>query len=357
MKEFPPTFIEGFHDKDSVQKMEYVELGKTELLVSKISMGTATLSHFYGSVDEDEAIKTVHEAIKKGINFIDTAPWYGHRKSEEVLGRALKGIPRKAYYIATKVGRYEADVENMFDFSGKKTRESVEKSLELLGIECIDVIQIHDIEFAPDLDILLHETIPTLEELRREGKVNFIGVTGYPLNVLNNSVLMAPGRFSTVLTYARYTLIDQSLTSYLETFHDHKLGVICAAGHSMGLLTNSGPQNWHPASDEIKSICKEASDICQEKGIELGKLAMHFFIQLDGVTTFLVGMQNSQLLNMNLDVYYNGLTEKEEEILNDLQLNVFSKLEDCEVTHWEEIELDNYWMEYWDKKKKNKNSS
>lgn len=228
----------------------------------------------------------------------------------------------------------------MFDFSGKKTRESVDKSRELLGVDCIDVIQvlytiqwflefwfehfsfyiqIHDIEFAPDLDILLHETIPTLEELRREGKVRYIGVTGYPLNVLNNTILMAPGRFATVLSYARYTLIDQSLTDYLETFHENKLGVICAAGHAMGLLTNDGPQSWHPAPDEIKSICKEAADICKDNGVELGKLAMHFFIQLDGVTTFLVGMQTSQLLDMNLDVYYNGLTEKEEETLKHLR--------------------------------------
>ncbi len=180
-------------------------------------------------------------------------------------------------------------------------------------------IQIHDIEFAPDLDILLHETIPTLEELRREGKVRFIGVTGYPLNVLNNAILMAPGRFATVLSYSRYTLIDQSLTEYLDTFHDNKLGIICAAGHAMGLLTNNGPQSWHPASDEIKSICKEASDVCKKNGVELGKLAMHFFIQLDGVTTFLVGMQSSQLLNMNLDVYYNGLTEKEKGVMEHLR--------------------------------------
>lgn len=164
MKDFPPTYVDGFHDEESVKRMEYVELGKTGLLISKISMGAATLSNLYGfvtvyqylycrsifpnlifsfsSLDEDEAIKTVHEAIKKGINFIDTAPWYGQRKSEEVLGRALKDVPRKAYYIASKIGRYEIDVEKMFDFSSKKTRESVEKSLKLLGVESIDLIQV-----------------------------------------------------------------------------------------------------------------------------------------------------------------------------------------------------------------------
>lgn len=84
----------------------------------------------------------MQEALRKGINYIDTAPWYGQGKSEELLGKALKDVPRSAYYIGTKVGRYELDVENMFDFSAKKTRESVEKSLKLLGISTIDVIQV-----------------------------------------------------------------------------------------------------------------------------------------------------------------------------------------------------------------------
>lgn len=97
---------------------------------------------FYSSVNEPEGIKTVQEAIRKGINYIDTSPWYGQRKSEEILGKALKDVPRKAYYIGTKIGRYEKDVENMFDFSSKKTRESVEESLQLLGIQTIDVIQV-----------------------------------------------------------------------------------------------------------------------------------------------------------------------------------------------------------------------
>lgn len=84
----------------------------------------------------------IHKAIKSGINYIDTAPYYGQGRAEEVLGMALKTVPRKAYYIATKVGRYEKDLVNRFDFSAKRTRESVEKSLKLLGIEYVDIIQV-----------------------------------------------------------------------------------------------------------------------------------------------------------------------------------------------------------------------
>lgn len=98
---------------------------------------------FAGSdLDVDEAIKTIHTAIKSGINYIDTAPYYGQGRSEEVLGMALKDVPREAYYIATKVGRYEKSFENMIDFSAKKTRQSVEKSLRLLGLDYVDIIQV-----------------------------------------------------------------------------------------------------------------------------------------------------------------------------------------------------------------------
>lgn len=90
-----------------------------------------------------EAEATLVQALKSGVNYIDTAPWYGQGQSEECLGQILKDVPRSAYYIATKVGRYCTDYKNMFDFSAKRTRESVERSLELLGLEYVDVIQVN----------------------------------------------------------------------------------------------------------------------------------------------------------------------------------------------------------------------
>lgn len=93
-------------------------------------------------LDEPGAIRTIQKAIRSGINYVDTAPWYGQGKSEEILGRALAGIPREAYYIATKIGRYEKEVSKQMNFTAKKTRESVEKSLKLLQLDYVDVIQV-----------------------------------------------------------------------------------------------------------------------------------------------------------------------------------------------------------------------
>ena len=93
-------------------------------------------------MDKTAAIATVHKALKSGINYIDTAPWYGQGKSEQLLGEALASVPRSTFYIGTKVGRYELEADKMFDFSAKKTKESIVRSLALLQLNYVDVIQV-----------------------------------------------------------------------------------------------------------------------------------------------------------------------------------------------------------------------
>uniref|UniRef100_A0A182J1D9 NADP-dependent oxidoreductase domain-containing protein n=1 Tax=Anopheles atroparvus TaxID=41427 RepID=A0A182J1D9_ANOAO len=315
----PDTFVPGFHDVEYVKRMEYAPFGRTGLKVSKISLGTGTLSQLYGDLDEAEGIAAVQLAVRRGINYIDTAPFYGQGRSEEVLGKALRTLPRSAYYVATKVARYERDFERMFDYSAEKTRASVERSLQLLGVDYLDVVQIHDIEFAPNLEVVLKETLPTLEALRKEGVIKFIGVSAYPMDILRQAISQAPGRFDTVLCYCRNTLFDDSLKDFLPFFLENRLAVICASGHALGLLTNAGPQPWHPAQDQTKIVCREAGDYCRQNGVELGKLAMHYFIQLPGPATFLSGMQTQKLVSMNLDAFYTGLTEKEAKVLAHLK--------------------------------------
>lgn len=85
--------------------------------------------------------------------------------------------------------------ENQFDFTAKRTKESIDTSLGYLGLDYVDVIQIHDVEFAPSLDMVVNETLPAVEELREQGKARFIGFSGYPLETLKQTILKAPGRF------------------------------------------------------------------------------------------------------------------------------------------------------------------
>src|SRR5262249_1252251 len=128
--------------------MIYRALGKTGLRVSALGYGASPLGSVFRPIDQAEGIRTVRAALDLGINLIDVSPYYGLTRAETVLGRALAGVPRERYLLATKIGRYG---ESEFDFSAERVTRSVEESLERLGVETLDLIQCHDIEFG-DLD-------------------------------------------------------------------------------------------------------------------------------------------------------------------------------------------------------------
>lgn len=335
----PPTYDPNFHDLKDVKKMKYINFGDTGMKVSALSLGTGGFSYFYGNYTWDECKQTVLAAIKSGINYIDSAPWYGHGESESILGKALDGIPRNTFYMATKVGRYEKDPKLMFDFSAEKTTSSVLESLKRLNLEYIDVIQVHDIEFATSLDVIINETLPVLQAYVKEGKAKFIGLTGYCVSLLQECVTKSTIKVDMILSYSRLTLIDRSLLKHLEFFEKNNVSVVNAATVAMGLLTSGGPQNWHPANKEQKDICKEAAEYCKENNVEIAKLALNFgFDQIkNGIVTQLVGVNNNKLLDINLNILYNGLTEKEKKILKHLNENIFTKLTE---SHWEGVEVE-----------------
>ncbi|KAK9879810.1 hypothetical protein WA026_006869 [Henosepilachna vigintioctopunctata] len=338
MMTLPCTFTPGFHRENEIAKIKYNVLGSTGLQVSNLSLGTGGFSYFYGEYSLEECKLVVEEALKSGINYIDTGPWYGHGVSEQILGKCLKNIPRSAYYIATKVGRYEADPKRMFDFSAEKTRKSVENSLKVLGVDYIDIMQVHDVEFAPSLDIVLNETLPTLQEFVKEGKIRYIGVTGYPNSVLKE-VIEKSNKINCVLSYTRLTMIDQSLKQFIPFYKSKNVGIINASVHGMGLLTNSGPPAWHPAPESLKIICANAAKFCKENDVELGRLAVYFALQEEGPSTILCGTNTRDLLRKNVDVVKNGLNAKELKIYGEVRERFFNNLQN---THWEGIELEKF---------------
>jgi L-galactose dehydrogenase len=130
-------------------------------------------------IDEEEGIRAVEAAFQRGINFFDTSPFSGDTRSERVLGKALKRLPRDKIVVATKVGRYGQDT---FDFSASRVTASIQESLTRLQLEYVDLIQCHDIEFG-DLDQIIEETLPALAKLREKGLVKNVGITGLPLKI------------------------------------------------------------------------------------------------------------------------------------------------------------------------------
>lgn len=275
--------------------MEYRDLGRTGLKVSALSFGASSLGSVFRDIDETEGICTVHTAIDLGINFVDVSPYYGLTRAETVLGKALNGIPRDAYYLATKLGRY-GDAE--FDFSASRVVTSVNDSLTRLNVEYVDLIQCHDIEFG-SLDQIVNETIPAMRRLQEQGKVRFIGITGLPLKIFR--YVLDRTKVDTILSYCHYALNDTSLEKLIPYLQERGIGIINASPLGMGLLTNRGTPAWHPAPDEIKETCARAAAYCRSKGIDIAQLAIQFTLTNPDISTTLVGTASPEHLKQNVE--------------------------------------------------------
>eukprot|EP00977_Amphora_coffeiformis_P014800 scaffold4223_cov189-Amphora_coffeaeformis.AAC.60 len=275
-------------------------------------------------------IATIHYAIREaGITLLDTAPWYGHGLSEQVVGLALQELfankdnttKRSHITINTKVGRYEADPSAQFDFSRAATLASVERSLQRLQTTYIDVLQLHDPEFCPSLDILLQETIPALIECRESDKCRALGLTGYPLavqrQIFQATLEMfphAPQIWDQALTYGHYNLHDMTLirqphglertsidgtdddddeSSYFDYCRAQNCICLAAAPLSMGLLTpTASPPDWHPASAALLRACQQAAQICATHKVNLAELAMLVALSEPKLPVTILGMKD-----------------------------------------------------------------
>lgn len=274
--------------------MEYRQLGKTGLVVSALGFGASPLGGVFGNIDEAECIRAVHKAIDLGVNFVDVSPYYGLTRAETLLGKALAQLPRDAYYLATKVGRYG---ERDFDFSPARVLASVDESLKRLNVDTIDLIQCHDIEFG-SLDQIITETIPALRDLRQTGKVRYVGISGLPLSVLH--YVAQHSEIDTVLSYCHYTLNDTTLLRLIPYLKKRQIGVINASPLGMGLLTENEVPVWHPASAEIRAACARAAGFCRSNDVNIAKLALQFSVSQPDIATTLVGIANPQQITANV---------------------------------------------------------
>ena len=274
--------------------------------VSNLSFGASSLGGVFHSIREEEGIKAVFTAVENGINFIDVSPYYGHYKAETVLGKALKDIDREKYYLSTKVGRYGQDGVNTWDYSAKRVTDSVYESMERLNIDYIDLINVHDIEFQGDreggLQKIVDETLPALVELRKKGVVKHVGITDLQPENLKWVIEHAEeGTVESVLCFCHYCLNDEMLLDYLDFFEAHNVGVINASPLSMGLLSQRGAPDWHPAPQSLKDACAKAAAYCQEKGYPIEKLAMQYSTSLNPrIATTLFSSANPQKVLKNI---------------------------------------------------------
>ena len=268
--------------------MHHRPLGNTGLSLPILSFGASSLGQEFGRIDLNEALRSVHVALDCGMTFIDTSPYYGRGMSEVLLGLALGEVPRERYLIGTKLGRYDAA---HFDFSARRVVESVDVSLHRLGIEYLDICLCHDIEFV-DMRQIVDETLPALRKVQEQGKVRFIGVSGYPMKIFRYVLERAP--VDVMLSYNHYTLQNTMLADLVPYLKSKNVGIMNAAPFSARLLTNAPLPKWHKATPEVRALCQRAAEHCKSKGVDIAQLALQFSIANPDMTTCITGSASPQ---------------------------------------------------------------
>ncbi|VEU21491.1 DEKNAAC102292 [Brettanomyces naardenensis] len=257
--------------------------------ISPLVMGGAVFNTQYNDDPASLAIKELLlTGLKKGINAIDTSPYYG--PSEELIGIALrqlvdveKVVTRDNYYICTKVGRIRLDE---FDYSPEWVRKSIARSLKRLNTSYLDVVYLHDIEFVQTDKI--YAALKTMMELKAQGFIRNVGISGYPVDFLYKiacSVKHIPeiGPLDLVLSYSNMCLQNTTLLDYYDRFiKDTGIKLLNNASIlSMSLLRSQETRPFHPASKDLKERCNELAKLLQEKyDVELAELATRFAFRI-----------------------------------------------------------------------------
>jgi L-galactose dehydrogenase len=269
-------------------------LGNTGLQVSIIGFGASPLGDVFGIADPAEGVRAVHHAINEDINFFDVSPYYGLTLAEERLGEALAGR-RGEVVLSTKCGRYGAAE---FDFSAQRIRQGLEASLKRLRTDYVDVLHAHDVEFG-DARQIIDETIPAMRQLQQEGKVRYVGISGYPPQFLMRIAQAVP--VDTILNYCHYNLLASDLNDELAPFAESRgIGLINASPLHMGVLTEQGAPTWHPAPAGVHRAVREAVEYCHSRGVDLSEIALAYCLRYPHVATTLVGMSTTLQVQRNI---------------------------------------------------------
>lgn len=286
---------------------EKVKLKRSELEVTRLSLGTAPLGGLFASVSDKDGDELLNSALDLGINYFDTAPQYGHGVAEIRLGRALQNA-KVPFIVETKVGRVLKRVEGVepekwfpdaprdivpiYDYSKAGIRQSFEESLERLGLPHIDIVLMHDAEdYIPDA---INNAFPVLADLRSQGLIKAVGLG---MNYVEPALeIMKNTDLDIALIAGRYTLLDQIAQEELFPYAlANNIDISMGGVLNSGVLANPAPgatYNYLPASDEIIARAKKICDFLKERSIPLIAAAVQFPMRHPAVTSIVTGPRN-----------------------------------------------------------------
>jgi D-threo-aldose 1-dehydrogenase len=303
----------------TMDPLEKRVLGSSGLEVTRLGLGCAAIGGLYGDIPEEQATSVVHRALELGLNLFDTAPFYGSGKSETRLGRALAGVERDTYVLATKVGRLLVPTEGaergqdifgdpppfrpVYDYSYDGVMRSVEESLERLGLDRIDILHIHD----PDdhWQEAIEGAYPALDRLRSEGTVKAVSAGMNQWQMLAR--FAREGDFDCFLLAGRYSLLDQSaLDELLPLCVEKNIGIMAGGTYNSGILAKGAvagaKYNYQDAPPEIIKKAQGLEAVAERHGVDLKAAASQFVFAHPAITSIIPGTRRPERVQENFEL-------------------------------------------------------
>ena len=321
--------------------MEYRKLGNTDLELSTITHGAFAIGgHMWGGNEKQDSINSIHASLDHGVTSIDTAPFYGFGLSEEMIGEAIKGKDRSKIQLLTKFGLvwdgsnngkgeffFDAEDEGktipVYKLASKENIiKEVEESLQRLGTDYIDLLQLH----WPDITTPISETMEAMELLIQQGKIRTAGVSNYSVAQMeeaNRTLQLASNQVS-------YSMLNRAIENYLVPYSlENNTGIIVYSPMERGLLTgkyfketqlkdNDHRNGYFSQFDlnKVKTFLEKIEPIAQEKGASLSQLVLKWTTLQPAITVVLAGARNAQQAIENAKAMSIDLSQEELNIIN-----------------------------------------
>jgi aryl-alcohol dehydrogenase-like predicted oxidoreductase len=321
--------------------MEHRQLGKSQVKASAITFGAWAIGGWmWGGADRKDAIEAIRASYYAGVTSIDTAPAYGQGLSEEIVGEAIREIPRNKIQILTKFGMRWDVKQGEYFFSSKDndgrdidlyklaTRDSVikecEDCLRRLKTDYIDLFQIH----WPDATTPISETMEALELLQEQGKIRAGGVCNYPVELLEE----AEKTYALASNQVPYSMVNRDIEKDVVGYCiNHNIGIIAYSPLQRGLLTgkirpghkfNVGDSReasrWYTPENilRVNNFLERIAPLAEDKKATLAQLVLRWTISQPGITIALAGARNAEQALENAKAAQIKLTQEEMDYIN-----------------------------------------
>ena len=290
-----------------MMKLTTSRLGQSELEITRVGIGTAPIgstpswSVYWGPQRERDAIRAIEVALDLGVNWIDTAPFYGWGRAEQIAGKALRG-KRDNVYIFTKCGTLpDGQGGSREDLSPANIRGEVEASLRRLHTDSIDLYQFHD----PDPLTAIEESWTVMQQLIQEGKVRYGGLSNHTIELMERALTVGP----ITSNQHQYHLLNRAIEQDVLPFsQQHGIGFLAWSPRASGFLIDGfdlerlDPQDFrrrHPYAQEpawtkLQQVREKLQVIARDHHRQLIELALAWVLRLPAVTGAIIGIRNEQ---------------------------------------------------------------